>query len=75
MVKIRLTRVGTKNSPKYRIVAVDSRTKRDGKFLEILGEYDPTLAVFKINVKKERVAHWVGLGAQMSDTVKRLIHD
>jgi small subunit ribosomal protein S16 len=74
MVKIRLSRVGTKNSPKYRIVAVDERVKRDGKFLEILGEYDPTLKEAHINLKKDRIDHWVSVGGQLSDAVKRLMN-
>jgi small subunit ribosomal protein S16 len=73
MVKIRLSRVGSKNSPKYRIIAVDSRSKRDGRFLEILGAYDPTLKEYKVDFKKDRVDHWLSQGAQMSDVVKRLI--
>ncbi len=73
MVKIRLTRTGTKNSPKYRIIAVDSRVKRDGKFLEILGDYDPTVAEYKVNLKKDRIEYWTSQGAQLTDSVKRLI--
>lgn len=74
MVKIRLSRVGTKNAPKYRIIAVDSRAKRDGKFLEILGDYDPTQKEYTLNLKKERIDFWVKLGAQLSDSVKRLVN-
>ena len=73
MVKIRLTRVGAKNSPKYRIIAVDSRVKRDGKFLEILGNYDPTVAEYKVTLKKDRLDYWTTHGAQLSDSVKRLL--
>jgi small subunit ribosomal protein S16 len=65
--------VGSKNSPKYRVIAVDERVKRDGKFLEILGEYDPTLKEYHVNLKKERIDHWVSQGAQLSDAVKRLL--
>lgn len=73
MVKIRLSRVGAKNQPKYRIIAVDSRAKRDGKFLEILGNYDPTQKEFVLNLKKERIDYWTSQGAQLSDSVKRLV--
>lgn len=73
MVKIRLSRVGTKNQPKYRIIAVDSREKRDGRFLEILGTYDPTLKEYTVTAKKDRIEHWLTQGAQMSDVVKRLL--
>lgn len=73
MVKIRLSRVGSKNQPKYRVIAVDERVKRDGRFLEILGDYDPTLKEYKFNIKKDRLEYWVNNGAQMSDAVKRLV--
>lgn len=73
MVKIRLTRMGSKNQPKYRIIAVDSRSKRDGKFLEILGDYDPTMTEYKVNFKADRIKFWTSQGAQLTEAVKRLI--
>ena len=73
MVKIRLSRIGTKNAPKYRIIAVDSRNKRDGRFLEVLGTYDPTVKEYKVTIKKDRLQHWLSQGAQMSEAVERLI--
>lgn len=71
MVKIRLTRMGRTHSPVYRIVAVDSRKKRDGEALEILGTYDPSTKEL-VQFHADRIEHWVSQGAQLSDTVKRL---
>ena len=73
MVKIRLMRAGSKKRPFYRIVAADSRSPRDGKFLEILGYYDPRKSPHVLEVNTERVNDWVGKGAQTSDRVGKLI--
>jgi small subunit ribosomal protein S16 len=73
MVKIRLSRRGAKNSPYYRIVAVDERLKSDGRALELLGTYDPRNAPEKLVLKTERVAAWQERGAQLSPTVKSLL--
>ena len=70
-VKIRLTRIGKKNAPQYRIVAVDERKKRDGAFLEDLGTYNPKSHKM-VQFHEERIADWVSKGAIMTDTVKRL---
>lgn len=70
-VKIRLSRIGTKNAPCYRIIAVDSRKKRDGEFLENLGTYDPIKGQL-IQFHRERIDYWVSKGAQTSLTVARL---
>lgn len=70
-VKIRLSRVGKKNMPFYRIVAIDSRAARDGKTLEILGTYDVTKNIFE-QWHDERIDAWVKTGAQMTDSVKKL---
>ncbi|MBI1869828.1 MAG: 30S ribosomal protein S16 [Chlamydiae bacterium] len=73
-VKIRLRRMGTLKKPFFRIVATDSRSPRDGKFLETLGTYDPKKkAVENCTVEKERVLDWIKRGAQPSDTVKTLL--
>ena len=72
MVSLRLTRLGTKNKPKYRIVATDSRKKRDGRYLEELGFYDPTTNPFQVKLNKERYDYWVGVGARPSSTVVNL---
>lgn len=70
-VKIRLTRVGKTNSPFYRIIAIDSRKKRDGASLDILGTYDPIEGKL-IQFNQEKIKDWVSKGAILSDAVKRL---
>jgi len=70
-VKIRLARLGKKHAPFYRIVAIDSRSKRDGEYLENLGTYD-ALNTKLIHFKEDRINNWVAKGAILSDTVKRL---
>lgn len=73
MVKIRLMRAGSKKKPFYRIVAADSRSPRDGKFLEILGYYDPRQKPYVLEVDTEKVQEWVSKGAQTSERVGKLI--
>lgn len=73
MVKIRLMRAGSKKRPFYRIVAADSRSPRDGKFLEILGYYDPRQKPYVLQVNTDRVQEWVDKGAQTSERVGKLI--
>lgn len=73
MVKIRLMRIGSKKRPFYRIVAADSRSPRDGKFLEILGYYDPKKKPHVLEVNTERVKDWISKGAQTSERVGKLI--
>src|SRR5213595_1443107 len=72
-VKLRLTRVGSKKNPVYRIVAADSRSPRDGKFLEIVGRYNPQADPSVIELKEERIKDWLSKGAQPSATVQRLL--
>ena len=72
-VKLRLTRVGSKKNPVYRIVAADSRSPRDGKFLEIVGRYNPQTDPSTIEVDEEKVRDWLSKGAQPSNTVARLL--
>ena len=72
-VIIRLRRDGTKNSPYYRIVVADKHSPRDGKFLELIGTYDPKKKGDNSTVKLERVDHWVKLGERPSDTVRSII--
>jgi small subunit ribosomal protein S16 len=72
-VKIRLTRIGAKKKPFYRIVAADSQSPRDGKFLEILGTYDPHQEPAEVKVKPELLKKWLDDGAQCSDTVATLL--
>ena len=72
-VKLRLTRVGSKKNPVYRIVAADSRSPRDGKFLEIVGRYNPQTDPSTIELDEEKVRGWLSKGAQPSETVSRLL--
>ncbi len=71
-VKIRLTRVGAKKQPFYRIVVTDSRAPRDGRFIEIIGTYDPKTEPSKIELNKEKALDWLGKGAQPSGTVQKI---
>ena len=71
-VKIRLNRMGAKKNPFYRIVVADSRAPRDGRFIEILGNYDSTKEPAIVNVDEEKVLDWMNKGAQPTDTVKSL---
>ena len=71
-VRIRLQRFGSKKRPYYRIVSADSRAKRDGRFLEQVGTYDPMQSPHKITFKQDRYDYWVSVGAQPSDTVRSL---
>jgi small subunit ribosomal protein S16 len=73
-VKIRLARHGKKKSPFYRIVAADIQSKRDGRFLEILGTYDPRVAPAGVVLKQDRVKYWLDNGALPTDTVRSLLH-
>ena len=72
-VKIRLKRTGSKNDACYRVVAADSRSPRDGRNLEILGWYTPKQPGVNFKLKLDRIDHWIGHGAQVSDTVASLI--
>ena len=72
-VKIRLRRVGRKKSPMYRIVVADSKSPRDGKFLEIVGQYQPRTGEKAINLDADRVNYWLNVGAQPTDTVRSLL--
>ena len=72
-VKIRLTRMGAKGKPYYRIVAADIDFPRDGKFLEILGNYDPKKNPAEVNVKEDRVRDWLAKGAKPTLTVSKLL--
>ena len=74
MVRIRLRRRGRTHDPFYDIVATDARTKRDGKFIERLGYYNPMTQPSTINVNHERAVYWLSVGAQMSQTVRNIFH-
>ena len=73
MVKIRLKRMGAKKAPFYRIVAADSRSPRDGRFIEQIGTYNPTKAEEKVTLDKELAKKWLSNGAQPTDTVRSIL--
>jgi small subunit ribosomal protein S16 len=72
-VKLRLSRVGAKKNPFYRVVVTDSRNPRDGKFIEHVGIYDPNRDPVEIRFDMDRVKHWLSVGATPSDTVAELL--
>jgi len=72
-VKIRMKRVGTKNTPVYRIVVADSRSPRDGKFIEEIGSYQPLKTGENYSLKLDRAQYWISKGAKPSDTVASFI--
>lgn len=72
-VKIRLRRIGAKKDPFYRIVVADSRYPRDGRFIEEIGYYDPTVEPSVLKVDAEKAKKWIATGAQPTDTVKELL--
>lgn len=72
-VKIRLKRVGAKNSPVYRVVVADGRSPRDGKFIEEIGTYQPQKKGDNVTLKMDRIDHWISVGAQPSDTVASMV--
>jgi len=73
MVRIRLRRVGAKGQPSYRIIAADKEAPRDGRFLEILGFYNPRTNPSTIQVKEDRVFDWISKGAQLSDSAQQVL--
>lgn len=73
MVKMRLKRMGQKKAPFYRIVVADSRSPRDGKFIEQIGYYDPTKEPMDLKIDEELATKWLNDGAQPTDTVNRLL--
>ena len=73
MLRIRLSRRGVKRSPHYRLVVTDKTSPRDGRFVEIVGHYSPTMEPILLKLDLERVDYWVGKGAQPSRTVRDLI--
>ena len=72
MVKLRLRRMGAKKRPSYRIVAADSRSPREGAFIESFGFYDPITDPATITVDADRARHWISVGAQPTDTVRSI---
>ncbi|MGH9104548.1 MAG: 30S ribosomal protein S16 [Acidimicrobiales bacterium] len=72
-VKLRLMRMGKTKQPTYRVVAADSRSPRDGRFIEVVGSYAPRQTNNKVVLKAERVTHWLSEGAQPTDRVRRIL--
>lgn len=72
-VKLRLKRMGAKQKPFYRIIVADSRSPRDGRFIETVGTYDPIKKDAPITLKEERVTYWLNAGAQPTDTVRSIL--
>ncbi|MFC1549308.1 30S ribosomal protein S16 [Nitrospirota bacterium] len=73
MVKIRLTRLGKHKRPFYRVIVADSKTRRDGTFIEILGTYDPIKQPSEIKIDLDKAKYWLDNGAQPTDTALRLL--
>lgn len=73
MLSIRLTRRGAKKKPFYRIIVTETRSKRDGRFLENVGHYDPCRNPAEVKIDRDRVEYWIARGAQPSETVRSLI--
>jgi small subunit ribosomal protein S16 len=73
MLIIRLRKMGSKKRPFFRLVVTDSRTARDSSFVEIVGHYNPRLKPAKVEIDRERIDHWIGRGARLSDTVRTLL--
>jgi len=72
-VKLRLTRVGKKKQPQYRVVAADSRSARDGRFIQILGTYNPRLEPSGVSIDEEQAVKWLLEGAQPTERVRKLL--
>lgn len=73
MLKLRLRRMGAKKRPSYRIVVAESSAPRDGKFIEIIGQYDPLTDPATIRLNEERAKHWLSVGAQPTETVRDIL--
>ena len=74
-VKLRLKRMGSKQKPFYRIVAADSRSPRDGRFIEIVGTYNPIKKTAEVNIDEEKALKWLNNGAEPTETVRSLLSD
>jgi small subunit ribosomal protein S16 len=75
MVRIRLRRVGAKHQPSYRVVVADQRSPRDGRFIEIIGHYNPRTDPPTVEIKEDRALFWLDRGAQPSDAVARMLQN
>lgn len=75
MLSIRLARYGKKKQPSYRVVVIDKRRPRNGRFVEVVGTYDPLKNPAKVDLNAERIKYWLGCGAQPSDTVRSFLRN
>ena len=75
MLTIRLSRIGKKKKPFYRVVVIESSKPRDGRVVELVGTYDPLKKPAEIKLNAERIKHWLGVGAQPSDTVRSFLRN
>jgi small subunit ribosomal protein S16 len=75
VLTIRLSRIGKKKKPFYRVVVIESSKPRDGRVVELVGTYDPLKKPAEVKLNAERIKHWLGVGAQPSDTVRSFIHE
>lgn len=73
MLMIRLARFGAKKKPFYRVVVIEKERARNGRSIEVVGHYNPLSTPAQVVLKHDRITHWTGMGAQLSDTVKRLV--
>jgi small subunit ribosomal protein S16 len=73
MLSIRMTRVGSKKKPYFRVVVTEARAKRESEFIETIGTYNPRLKPAQVELNKERISHWLGKGARPSDSVRTLL--
>lgn len=73
MLVVRMRRAGSKNRPFFRIVVTESKSAREGRFVEVVGHYNPRTKPEKVEVDRARLAHWIAAGAQLSDTVRTLV--
>jgi small subunit ribosomal protein S16 len=73
LVTMRLTRIGSKKRPYYRIVVIDKRRARNGRFLEVLGQYNPIASPVQMEINSERAQYWLSKGAQPSETVQSIL--
>ncbi|PYU31957.1 MAG: 30S ribosomal protein S16 [Acidobacteria bacterium] len=75
MLAIRLARIGKTKKPFYRVVVIDKRRPRNGRFVEVVGTYDPLKKPAEVKLKAERIQYWIGCGAQPSDTVRSFLRN
>ena len=73
MVVMRLTRIGSKKRPYYRVVVIDKRRARNGRFLEVLGQYNPIASPAQVEINSERAQYWLAKGAKPSETVRSIL--